>query len=367
MPPDIVFLTHDFAGTGVVRNAIRLANFAYSLGLRTEYWVVSATGTLRDELYANIQVRELSGRFAKLPRRMADLLSAPALALAIAKRKPRLIFSAGNHFHLTAMLAWHLAGRPAATRLAGRASNAGSSGLLGRLEQIKYAGMNPVVAVSEELGDQLKRNGMAASRIKVIPNGVDIKLAIARAAAPLEEEWLTRATTPVIVGAGRLCAQKNFALLIEAFAIARKERALRLMLLGQGPELAALEALAARLGVAEDVRFVGFVPNPLAYFSRASLFVLSSRWEGMSNVLIEAMACGCPVVAVRAPTGTAELLDEGRVGPLVPADAEKLAKAMLSRLNSPRQSGLLEAQARRYDLDETLSAYRNLLFAGLGP
>jgi glycosyltransferase involved in cell wall biosynthesis len=113
--------------------------------------------------------------------------------------------------------------------------------------------------------------------------------------------------------------------------------------------------------VGADVDLPGFVPDPPAYMARAALFVLSSRWEGASNVLLEALACGCPVVAARAPTGVAEVL-RGNVGLLVPVgDDSALARAMQARLASARDCQTLRARAAEYNLHQTLGDYVELL------
>jgi len=112
----------------------------------------------------------------------------------------------------------------------------------------------------------------------------------------------------VVLGVGRLVPQKGFDVLLKAFALARRSQPMRLVIAGDGPRenREQLQALANDLGIGEDVWLAGFIANPLPLFRQAKLFVLSSRWEGMSNVLLEALASGCPVVATQTP-GTSEL------------------------------------------------------------
>lgn len=296
----IAVLSHNLAGTGVVRNGVRIANLAHALGLETEYWVVRPQGALAPELDPGVKVRVLGQHWVRhLPRKLAGFTAIPALSRLIRERHPAIVFSAGNHFHLATGAAYRLAGSPACVRLAGRASNAvpGIERLgvfapflrpVARLlDRAKYAGMNPVIAVAAELGEELQGLGISRDRIRVIANGVDTATLDRLAQAALDHPWFQENGPPVILAAGRLARQKNYPLLLEAFALARKCRELRLVILGRGtPEaLAKLQARAKALGIAEDVRFEGFVPNPYAYFARAGLFVLSSRWEGMSNVL----------------------------------------------------------------------------------
>jgi len=161
-------------------------------------------------------------------------------------------------------------------------------------------------------------------------------------AAPMHP-WLLDARVPVILGAGRLTAQKDFANLIRAFAALRQEPNPRLLILGEGSAREDLLRLAARLGVADRVALPGFVPNPRAHMAAASVFVLSSRWEGFGNVLLEAMSSGTPVVATDCPSGPREILAHGAFGQLVPVgDHEALSAAIDESLSLP-----LDAQAAR--------------------
>ena len=164
-----------------------------------------------------------------------------------------------------------------------------------------------------------------------------------RAAAPADD-----AARPRIVAAGRLGHQKGFDLLLDALAGARGVvGGGTLTILGDGPDRAALAARAAALGVAADVRFVGFQENPFAFFAAADLFVLSSRYEGLPNVVLEALACGCPVVAFDCPHGVREIVRDGVNGVLVPPeDVMALRAAILRVLQDPDERRRLAANAR---------------------
>lgn len=372
--PDLAILVHDLSATGVARNAVRIAAGMAARGLKAELWVVRDEGAFRSRVPANVTVRTV-GSASRLPlRRLEVLLAIGPIAKAIRERQPRVLLSAGNHFHWAAGPAYARAGRPSSTRLMGRASNAPPDRalpLLGPLAQgwdaRKYKEMHTVVAVSRELAEMLSRDlKVPAQKIVTIPNGIDVAGVEKLAAEPFDDPWFADGAPPVIVGAGRLSRQKNFPLLIEAFTLLRRQRPARLLILGDGPakSKAALTELAARLGVAADVRIAGYEPNPMRVFARAGLFVLSSLWEGASNVLLEAMACGCPVVAVNCPTGVKEQLDGGRIGPIVPMnDAPALARAMEERLSAPRASEVLKQQARTFDEEEMLRGYEALVSA----
>jgi glycosyltransferase involved in cell wall biosynthesis len=150
--------------------------------------------------------------------------------------------------------------------------------------------------------------------------------------------------------------------LLHALARVRRERDVRLVVLGRGPLRERLSELAAELGVGEAVRMPGVVANPFAYLARASAFVLSSAWEGLPNVLLEALACGCPVVATDCPSGPREILADGRHGRLVPvADPEALAAAILATLDAPPDPGPLRARAADFALARSADRYLEVL------
>jgi glycosyltransferase involved in cell wall biosynthesis len=163
---------------------------------------------------------------------------------------------------------------------------------------------------------------------------------------------------PVVLGAGRLEAQKDFPTLLKAFARVRAVREARLILLGEGKDRPLLEALAQDLRVAENVELPGFVENPFAYMARATVFVLSSTYEGLPGVLIQAMACGCPVVSTDCPSGPAEILAGGAYGPLAPVgDDRALAQAILAQLDAPVDRERLCARAALFSVEHAVERY----------
>jgi glycosyltransferase involved in cell wall biosynthesis len=171
----------------------------------------------------------------------------------------------------------------------------------------------------------------------------------------------------VILGAGRLTAQKDFPTLIRAFALARAAQPMRLILLGEGELREPLRALAADLGIAAQVDLPGFVENPYAFMSRAHVFVLSSAWEGFGLVLVEAMACGTPVVSTDCPAGPAEILMGGRFGRLVPVgDAGAMAEAIRATLADPLPADRLRSRAGDFSLEKIGDEYFELLLPDRG-
>ena len=163
--------------------------------------------------------------------------------------------------------------------------------------------------------------------------------------------------------------QKDFLTLVRAFARVREQRPARLMILGQPVPgkyegyAAELMALPAQLGVADDVSFPGWVDNPFKYMARAGVFALSSAWEGLANVIIEALACGCPVVSTDCPSGPAEILDGGRLGPLVSVGDDKaLAAAILEVLDAPPERERLKEEIAPFTAKQSVDRYVELMF-----
>ena len=233
-----------------------------------------------------------------------------------------------------------------------------------------YPHADAIVAVSEGARADLARFlALPPERVIAIPNPSPTGALVARAAAPLAHPWFAPdRTTPVIVAAGRLVPKKGFGVLLEAIAQVRQRRDVRLVVLGEGPERATLEASRARLGLRDVVEFPGFVDNPFAYLGRADLFVLASLAEGSPNVLIEALACGCPVVATDCPSGPREILREGRDGPLAaPGDAPALAAAIEQVLAAPPDRAALRSRAADFDSGRAFGAYSRVLGLGEPP
>lgn len=214
-----------------------------------------------------------------------------------------------------------------------------------------YRKFDKIVCQSRDMQEDLIENyGLAPHRLVLIPNPVDIKRIRSLAVMPVESglPQLTKGF-PVLrlVAAGRLVYQKGFDLLIDAIALLRGQR-LHLTILGDGPLRSELMQKANRLGVGNQVRFVGFQPNPYPYFRQADIFVLSSRFEGLPNVVLEALACGTPVVATPAPGGVREIL-EGMEGCRVSArvDGKSLAESL---------SGLIPTRKLAPDILNTYEA-----------
>jgi glycosyltransferase involved in cell wall biosynthesis len=300
-----------------------------------------------------------------------SLLALPALAGYLRRHRPPALLAAKDRAGRTAVLARRLAG--ADTRILLRLGTNLSAALETRSAlfrsmrllpiRLLYPGIDRVVAVSEGVAaDTARIAGVPRERISVIRNPVITPALDRLAAEPCAHPWFRPGEPPVILGAGRLQRQKDFPTLIRAFDRVRRERPCRLVILGNGRGRSELEAMIARLGLADRVDLPGFQDNPLPWLSRASLFVLSSAWEGSPNVLTEAMALGTPVVSTDCPSGPAELLGGGRFGPLVPVgDAEKMAQAISRALDQPPAAEALKGAVAEYNHLESARRYLQIL------
>jgi glycosyltransferase involved in cell wall biosynthesis len=229
----------------------------------------------------------------------------------------------------------------------GREQGAAGARVWAGLMRTFYPWAAEIVAVSEGAATDLARTtGLPRERVRVVYNPVITSALLSRAARASEHPWLAPGQPPVVLGVGRLTSQKNFALLLHAFATVRRARETRLLILGEGEQRSELEALAVRLGIADDVALPGFRDDAAACMAGAAVFVLSSAWEGLPTVLIEALAVGTRVVSTDCPSGPREILQDGRLGALVPVgDADALARALLRTLEQPRTPVPAEALA----------------------
>lgn len=241
-----------------------------------------------------------------------------ALAHRIARPKARLVLS--EHAHFSSVLAEFPGARMAITRV---------------LMRLTYPWADKVVSVSDGVARDLTRHvSLKPQRQVTIYNPVvDERLERLSRLQP-SHPWLLSREVPVVLTAGRLIAQKDFLTLIEAFAKVRRERPARLLILGEGELRGVLADRAAQLGLSADIALPGFDDNPFAAMRAAQVFVVSSRFEGLSCVLIEAMACGTRVVSTDCPSGPSEILQDGKWGSLVPVgDVEALAAAISAALD----------------------------------
>jgi glycosyltransferase involved in cell wall biosynthesis len=232
-----------------------------------------------------------------------------------------------------------------------------------------YPRADAIVAVSNAVAQDLAQvSKLLPDSITVIGNPVDTELFAARSTAPVALPQFAPGRPPVVLGVGRLVPEKDFALLVRAFAEMAPSHSAQLVILGEGPERGALTRLVDDLGLADRVSLPGFVNDLPGYLGRAAVVVLTSRLEGFGNVLVEAMACRTPVVSVDCPGGPAEILGGGAFGSLVtPDDPPALGTAIEKMLLHPTPQDRLRARSSEFSISRITSRYLEVLLAGGSP
>jgi glycosyltransferase involved in cell wall biosynthesis len=303
------------------------------------------------------------------------LASLPKLVRYLRHERPTAILAAMEHSSVVAIWARAIARVPTAviatvhTNLSEVVKHAPSN----RVRLVPLAcrwflhHADAVVAVSQGVASDLAEHApKCRPRIKVIYNPIITPDLLTQGKESLDHPWFEAGRPPVVLGVGRLAKQKDFATLIRAFALVRKQRHARLLILGEGDERSRLESLVAELGLSEDVSLPGYEENPYKYMSRSALFVLSSAWEGFGNVLVEALAVGASVLATDCKDGPREILEAVGRGRLVPvADVEAMAREMQTLLDEKAAPpDALREFTLEYIADQYADLLRSLLYTG---
>jgi glycosyltransferase involved in cell wall biosynthesis len=356
-----VFLPSLHCG-GAERVMLRLAEAFAVSGPSVDLVVAAAEGPYLSQISSHVRLVDLrAGRV---------LASLPGLVRYLRQHRPTALLSAMEHANLVALWARGLA--RVSTRIVVSIHITVSDArndqpLRGRLATaytgLFYKAAQGVVAVSEAVADDFANvTGFRRSCIRTIYNPVVTPELAVLAESPVNDPWFAGGEPPVVLGVGRLTPQKDFPTLLHAFARVRAQLPVRLLILGEGEKRPELEALIQKLGLARDVRLPGYVDNPFAYMGRCSVFVLSSAYEGLPTALIEAMACGAPVVSTACASGPAEILEDGRYGCIVPTgDPDAMALAILTTLQNRPDTLRARHRAEMFSVDASATQYLRLL------
>jgi glycosyltransferase involved in cell wall biosynthesis len=349
---------------GAERGALKLGEGLTRRGFEVDLVLAAAEGPRLSEVSPDVKIVDLRARRV--------LSSLPGLVGYLRRARPLALVSYLDHANVIALTACRLVRFPGRTLVVeqntlSEAAKHGKSRrdrLMPQIVRAVYPRADYVVGVSGGVVDDLTRfTSLPAEKLKVVFNPIVTPDLLERATEPVEHPWFADGSK-VFVAVGRLRPQKDFDTLIRAFSRVRATRLARLLILGEGPERPALEDLVRRLDIGEDVSLLGSVANPYAYLSRAVAFVLSSLWEGLPTVLIEALACGAPVIATDCPSGPREILAGGRYGKLVRVNAvEDLTAAMEEALDGrlPRPP---DESWQPYQLDAVVDEFLRLIFDG---
>lgn len=360
MKQRLAMLLPNFSGGGAERVALHLMNDWVRAGHEVDLVLVRAEGELLSLLPPAVRVVDLGAvrlRSAFLP-----------LVRYLRESAPHALQASMWPATILAIAARAVAGTPTRVVVSEHSTLSKQYGGWGRLHSALlrrsirwfYPRADARVVVSHAAAIDLARLGaLDPATIEVIYNP-------APAPAPGQVSPDVKARWPAegarILSVGRMSAEKNHALLIEAFALLRRRRPASLLLLGEGPLRQDLERLATGLGVGDAVSFAGFVADPQPYYASADLFVLSSDFEGYSLVLAEALQNGLAIVSTDCPNGPREILSDGQYGALVPCgDPLAMADAMEAQLSNPPLPATLRARGNELAGDEAFSRYLALM------
>jgi glycosyltransferase involved in cell wall biosynthesis len=387
-----IFMRSMQAGDGAERVMLNLAHGLSDQGHQVDMVMARKIGHFLDEVRPSVRIVDLKVRSAwsslsSLPKLGGDawfwacmllaskppfvLGALPGLTRYLLEERPDVLIAASAYPNAVAIAASALSGNSVPViatvhiPISVKVANSSQRRIRAELPVARrfYPRARALVAVSLGVAEDLAQVlGTAKEKITTIYNPVvspDLEM---KAAQPLSHPWFSDGAPPVILAVGGLKPAKDFATLFRAFAIARRERPLRLLVLGEGNLRQDLTDLAGHLGIAGDLEMPGFTDNPYQYMTKASLLALSSIYEGLPTVMIEALACGCPIVSTDCPSGPAEILDHGRYGTLVPVrDENQLAAAILRNLQAEWDKGELMDRAMEFSVERAARRYRDLI------
>jgi glycosyltransferase involved in cell wall biosynthesis len=379
----------------VARSFLQLANGFIDRGYRVELVLCRAVGPYLADINPAIEVVELEPESGVRARIRALFLSPGAvgallLPVLLARKPPPVLpymFSLARHLeearpdvllagktHTNMLAIWgnRLASNSTRVVISERTSLSMEirsakkwrwrhvAALVGTL----YPLADAITSVSEGVSDDLAETaGLARETITTIYNPVARPEIYEKANLQPDHPYFNAGGPPVVVAAGRLTEQKQFPVLLDAFARVRMQTDARLLILGEGRDRSSLQVKIQQLGLEPFVSMPGFSDNPYAHMAKAAVFVLSSAWEGLPGVLIEALVCGCPVVSCDCPSGPREILAGGKFGELVPVgDVDGLARAILTVLENPPDRQPLRSRGAEFSLEASVEKYLAALF-----
>jgi len=382
----VALLLKSLGGGGVQRSMLQLARGLIDRGAALELLVCRPVGAFRELVPPGVEVVPLPatppllGRLRVLatePAAWHELLlpvlvppvsawhlrHLDALTRRLREAAPDALVASSTYLSLVALWARDAAGARTGVIVSERGNLShhlfhGRRRLRMRLRHLVpllrrvYPRADAIVTVSDGVArDLASHTRIPLERMETIYNPVVMPELETLANEKPQHPWFEDGGAPIVLGAGRLVDQKDFPTLIEAVARLRCERPARLLILGEGKRRAALERLARRAGLGDDFSLPGFTKNPFSSMARASVFALSSAYEGLPGVLIQALACGCPAVSTDCPDGPSEILEGGVYGPLVPVgDARAMAAAIGEVLEKPPDRESLRSRGRSFSL-----------------
>jgi len=349
---------------GAQRVTVDLANGLAARDHGVTLLVSYPGGQLRPELSDDVAVVDLAT--PTIPG-LGIVATVPSLARYLRRERPHVLFSAMTYANVVATLATRLSasGTPVAVveHTTVGMEMGGKRDVTNHLARWIYPLADRVIAVSEGVAESVRdQTRVDPAQVVVLPNPVPVDAIRERATQSVLVPWLDDSDLEVVLWVGRFAPEKDLPTLIAAFERLHDQRPeTRLVLGGTGEERERIEQLVAERGLADLVAMPGYV-DPAPYMARASVFALTSTYEGLPTVLVEALACGCPVVSTDCPSGPREILGEEEWGRLVPVgDAAALAAALAATLDEPPDSDSLRKRADAFASERVLGEYEKLI------
>lgn len=357
---DIALFIPSLNGGGAERVMLILANTLVEKGYAVDLVLVKAKGAFLKDVSKNVRIVDLDSS--------RTLFSIIPLVNYLKKEKPKVVMSAMHYVNIILLIAkkisrvkFKLVISEHSTLSYSLSNSSFTNQVLKKLMHNMYPYADAIIAVSKGVADDLvKVLKLKDKKVNVIYNPVVTKELLVKRNESINHPWIKN-NIPFILGVGRLTKAKNFHLLINAFAKIEKDINAHLVILGTGELESELKELVYHLGLEEKIHLLGFVENPYSWMKKAELFVLSSSWEGFGNVLVEAMACGTSVISTNCPSGPEEILENGKLGVLVPVNnIEEMAFAIKNEINSRKSRPNLSLS--KYDPSFISSQYVELFF-----
>ena len=360
---EVTIYMPSLGGGGAEKSVIRLIGGFTKRGIKVTLVLATPHGNLHYEIPSQVNIITFNSN--------RSIYSVFKFARYIKKNNPQIIISFLSRGNRNALLAKLLTMNN--TRLYVVEQNTISMGLKNSSFINRYLSLlsfkflyyyadkiiNVSKSASDDLSKLLPKNN---NSVITIHNPIVDKSMISEEKDEPPHKWLKSKDIPVILGVGRFMEQKDFINLIRAFVLVKKHRSARLIILGEGEQRKIIEEEIRKHNLEDSVDLPGFVRDPFKYMRNASLFALSSKWEGLPTVLVEALACGCPVVSTNCPSGPMEILENGKYGELVPIqNSPALADAIIKTLSDPPSKELLRKRAMEFSIENSVDKYIKLL------
>jgi len=349
---------------GAERMMLNIAKGLSDMGYSIDLVLVKAEGGFLNEVPDSVNIVDLNASRV--------LTSLPSLVTYLRREKPNVLLSTITPTNVVAIWATLISSidtkhvirvaRPE-SEAAEVQENTFKQRITASLARTFYPFADEIVAISKAVAQDLSENTLIDEQdIHIIYNPVVTDELLGKAKEQVNHPWFSDEDLPVVLGVGRLVDQKDFETLMKSFALLRKEREARLVIFGDGNKREKLEELIVDLDISEYVELPGFTDNPYKYMANSDVFVNSAIHEGFGNVIIEAMACGCPVVATDCPGAPSELLNHDEYGYLVPVgNPERMAKSVREMLENPTRKKVLYDRANEFRFEKVVKEYERIL------